>query len=343
MASAFSLLPDPRQGSVEADLTWAARWSAEPDPFGFGTGMHDGIQVAVAHDFAARLEITDPEEIALLRQTIVRAFAAWQTPEMRFDVDFERIPVEGIDRGGGDAGFEFDVFVADSTHPVFAEETYFGYTRLRHRHADDRLLTNGQRTAGRVILAADVFVNSDLLLPLSRVLPLQQKAAALQRLLMHEIGHGLGFGHPNTSNTFNLHYDTDHDPMNPMVLDALDPIAALLYTEERSTQAILSNDRSRIGPFLFFTELTFDDRGGRDALYPSLALCPGDCSGDGVTDVTELVTMISLALGEVAWDRCHRGDLDGDGGVQVDEIVRALQHTLEGGCEGPVPRRDSPP
>jgi hypothetical protein len=331
--AAFSLLPDPRQGSVAADLTWAARWSPEPDPFGLGTGFHDGIQVAVADDFAARLEITDPAEIALLRETIVRAFAAWQTPELWFDVDFDRVPVQGIDRGDGEAGWEFDLFAVDETHPVFADESYFGYTRLRHRSARNRLLTNGQRTEGRVIIAVDIFVNVDLLLPLSRVLPLPQQAAALQRLLMHEIGHGLGFGHPNTFNTFNLHYDTDENALNPMVLDPVDPVAALLYTETRNPQAILSNDRSRIGPHLFFTELTNDDRGGRDALYPSLALCPGDCSGNGETDVTELVTMIAIALGEGEWSTCHRGDLNGDGGVQVDEILRALGRALEGGCE----------
>lgn len=328
----FSLLPDPRLSSVAADLDWAARWSAEPDPFGFGTGFHDGLQVAVAPDFADRLEITEPEEVDLLHETIRRAFAAWQTPELRFDVDFSRTPVEGIDRGSDDAGWEIDVFAVDETHPVFADESYFGYTRLRHRFAEQRLLTNGRRTDGRVIVAVDIFVNVDLLLPIARILPLPQQAAALQRLLMHEIGHGLGFGHPNTFNTFNFHYDTDENPLNPMVLDAEDPASSLLYTEERNPRAIMSNDRSQIGPHLFFTELQYDDRGARDAIYPSRTVCPGDCSGNGETDVAELVTMIAIALGEGEWSTCHRGDLNGDGGIQVDEILRAVQHALGQGC-----------
>lgn len=332
-AAAFSLLPDPRTGSVAGDLDFAARWSPEPDPFGFDTGFHDGIQVAVAHDFAERLELTDPAEIELLRATVVRAFAAWQTPELRFDVDFARVPVEGINQGGGDAGWEFDLFAVDETHPVFADENYFGYTLLRHRAAEDRLLSNGRRADGRVIIAVDIFVNVDLLLPLARILPLPQQAAALQRLLMHEIGHGLGFGHPNTFNTFNNHYDTDEDPFNPMVIAALDPALGLMFTDDRNARAVMSNDRSQIGPHLFFTELQHDDRGGRDALYPSLQVCPGDCSGDGATDVAELVTLIAVALGERLWEFCHRGDLDGDGAVQVDEILRAVRRALEGGCE----------
>lgn len=330
-AQAFSLLPDPNTGTVAGDLNVAARWSPEPDPFGFGTGFHDGLQVAVAADFAERLEIVDAERIALLRTTIVRAFAAWETPQLRFDVDFERLPEEGIDPGD-DVGWEFDLFAVDATHPVFADESYFGYTRLRHRFAEQRPLSNGQRRDGRVILAVDIFVNVDLLLPLARILPLAQQSAALQRLLMHEIGHGLGLGHPNTFNTFNAHFDTDHDPLNPMALDPAAPFATLLFTDERNPRAILSNDRSQIGPHLFFTELQHDDRGGRDALYPSLVECPGDCTGNGIVDVAELVTLIGVALGERPWEYCHRGDRDGDGAVQVDEILRAVRSALDGSC-----------
>jgi hypothetical protein len=155
---------------------------------------------------------------------------------------------------------------------------------------------------------------------------------------MHEIGHGLGLGHPNTFDTFNANYDTDGDPLNTMIIDPLNPFAALMFSEPRNAMAIMSNDRSMVGAFLFFQELTNDDRGGRDALYFSLVECPGDCTGNARVDVTELITLVSVALGEQALDACHRADLDGDGFIRVDEILRGVSTALDG-CVGRALKR----
>lgn len=328
-ARAFSLLPDPRTGSVIGDLEIAARWSPEPDPFGYGSGFHDGLQVAVAADFAERLQITDPERIDLLRQVIRQALEAWETPDLRFDLDFERTPIEGINHNS-ETGWEFDFFAVPGSHPAFSDESYFGITRLSRRMATGRLLTNSERSDGPVITAVDIYINVDLILPFTALLPLQLQAQALQRLLMHEIGHGLGLGHPNTFNTFNANYDTDGDPLNTMVLDPIDPFAMLMLSEGRNRRAIMSNDRTGLGAGIFFTELQNDDRGGRDALYPSLHPCPGDCSGNARVDVTELITVVNVALGEAAIESCHRADLDRDGGIQVDEILQGVGSALDG-------------
>jgi hypothetical protein len=328
-ANAFSLLPDPKTGSVIGDLAVAARWSPEPDPFGYGSGFHDALQVAVAADFAERLEITEPERVALLRQVIRQAFEAWETADLRFDVDFERVPVEGVNHSRA-TGWEFDLFAVPGSHPAFAAESYFGITRLSRRMADARLLTNGARTDGSIITAVDIYINVDLILPFTMLLTVERQAQALQRLLMHEIGHGLGLGHPNTFNTFNANYDTDMDPLNVMVVDPLDPFAVLMFSEARNPRAIMSNDRNSLGAGIFFTDLQHDDRGGRDALYPSLSPCPGDCSGNARVDVTELITVVNVALGETAIEHCHRADLDRDGGIQVDEILQGVNSALDG-------------
>jgi hypothetical protein len=328
-AHGFSLLPDPKTGSVIGDLEIAARWSPEPDPFGYGSGFHDGLQVAVAADFAERLELTDLDEIALLRRVIRQAFEAWETADLRFDVSFERTPIEGVNHSR-QTGWEFDLFAVAGSHPVFSEESYFGITRTSRRMATGRQLTNGALTDGPIITAVDIFINIDLILPLASLLTLERQAQALQRLLMHEIGHGLGLGHPNTFNTFNANYDTDGDPLNVMVLDPFDPFAMLMFSGGRNARAIMSNDRNSLGAGIFFTELQNDDRGGRDALYPSVDPCPGDCSGNARVDVTELVTMVSVALGETAIEQCHRADLDRDGGIQVDEILQGVGSALDG-------------
>jgi hypothetical protein len=147
---------------------------------------------------------------------------------------------------------------------------------------------------------------------------------------MHEIGHGLGLGHPNRNTPSNANYDTDTDALNTMVIDPVDPFGALMFSEGRNARAIMSNDRSMVGSFLFFTELTLDDRGGRDALYPSLHPCPADCSGNARVDVSELVTVVNVALGETGLDTCDRADLDRDGAVGVHEVLSGVNSILSG-------------
>ena len=328
-AHAFSLLPDPKTGTVQGDLEVAARWSPEPDPFGFGSGFHDGLQIAVAQDFAERLEVTAPEDVALVRQAIRQAFEAWETPDLRMDVDFERVPVEGT-RHDRDSGFEFDLFAVPATHPAFDGEDYYGITFQNHRFAENRLLTNGDRVDGEVITAVDIYVNVDLVLLLGNLLPRERRAQALQRLLMHEIGHGLGLGHPNRNTPSNANYDTDGDALNTMVIDPVDPFGALIFSEGRNSRAIMSNDRTMVGSYLFFTELQLDDRGGRDALYPSIHPCAADCSGNARVDVAELVTVVNVALGETELDSCDRADLDRDGAVGVHEVLSGVNSILSG-------------
>lgn len=58
--------------------------------------------------------------------------------------------------------------------------------------------------------------------------------------------------------------------------------------------------------------------------------CIGDCDGDGAVTVDELVTMVNIALGNVAAESCRAGDRNGDGAITVDEIVTAVVAALEG-------------
>jgi hypothetical protein len=51
------------------------------------------------------------------------------------------------------------------------------------------------------------------------------------------------------------------------------------------------------------------------------APCVGDCNGDGSVAVDEILTMVSIALGNADTSACDAGDAGGDRGITVDEIA----------------------
>lgn len=63
------------------------------------------------------------------------------------------------------------------------------------------------------------------------------------------------------------------------------------------------------------------------------ARCAGDCNGDGVVSIDELIAAVAAALSESARDRCPAADTDGDGGVSMAELISAVARALEG-CPG---------
>jgi len=61
--------------------------------------------------------------------------------------------------------------------------------------------------------------------------------------------------------------------------------------------------------------------------------CGGDCNGDEMVDVDELVLLVGVALGEAHPAVCGAGDLDRNRDVTVDEIVAGL-NASNTGCAG---------
>lgn len=58
--------------------------------------------------------------------------------------------------------------------------------------------------------------------------------------------------------------------------------------------------------------------------------CAGDCNGDGDVSVSELVTMVNIALGNASVSACSAGDANGDGEIAVNEIVAGVNRALSG-------------
>ena len=59
--------------------------------------------------------------------------------------------------------------------------------------------------------------------------------------------------------------------------------------------------------------------------------CAGDCNGDGAVAINELVSGVSIALGNAAVDACRAMDGDSDSAVSISELIQAVNAAL-GGC-----------
>jgi hypothetical protein len=67
---------------------------------------------------------------------------------------------------------------------------------------------------------------------------------------------------------------------------------------------------------------------------PLRADCAGDCNGDRRVRVDELVRGVAIALGSTALDACRIFDADRNGSVGVNELIAAVNASLQG-CPPP--------
>ncbi len=58
--------------------------------------------------------------------------------------------------------------------------------------------------------------------------------------------------------------------------------------------------------------------------------CVGDCNGDGMVSISELVRGVNIALGQLDVSECTAFDRDSDGQVSISELVAAVNSALEG-------------
>lgn len=257
-AQAFSLFPD-FGGNPSSALSAAARWAN-------GFGLEDRIQVGVQPGLIEAFALVPPtaQELADYQAGIVSAFGAWENPALQFDISFDAATT--VDN---QTGFEIDIIGLAGSDPIFSGTQFAGLANPDYFFTQ-RTLTNGTVANGYVITGADIYLNVDLMKSFGQILMLSPQDAlnAFIRLMMHEVGHAIGLGHPDQA----INYDTDFDPLNAMLIDPSNPFAGFVQSANFDGQAIMV-PRPCGGNSVFcaattFTQLRNDDLAGRDVLYP---------------------------------------------------------------------------
>ena len=63
---------------------------------------------------------------------------------------------------------------------------------------------------------------------------------------------------------------------------------------------------------------------------PHTIACAGDCNGDGMVTVNELILGVNIALGSQPASVCTAMDTDGNGMVTINELIAAVTRALNG-------------
>lgn len=64
--------------------------------------------------------------------------------------------------------------------------------------------------------------------------------------------------------------------------------------------------------------------------YESGSACLGDCDGNGMVQINELVTGVGIALGSISLQQCPAFDRNANPGVDISELVTAVNAALNG-------------
>jgi hypothetical protein len=73
------------------------------------------------------------------------------------------------------------------------------------------------------------------------------------------------------------------------------------------------------------------------------AACPGDCNGDGMVSVAELILGVRISLGQSDLVACPAFDVTPDGELRIEELIAAVGAALSGCPATPTPTEPVPP
>jgi hypothetical protein len=77
----------------------------------------------------------------------------------------------------------------------------------------------------------------------------------------------------------------------------------------------------------------------RNTGTPPTPSCVGDCNGDGMVLINELVLGVNIALGSTPVSACPAFDANGNGMVLINELISGVNNALAGLPDGVVGER----
>lgn len=264
----------PRRAASSAleHLTTAPRWS--PTAGAMLTtgerGLGGGLEY-VLDDSLCRMSFIDGTGCEARKAALRDALDQWASghPAIHFvDVTGRIEPGFPLAAAPGSTqGAEIDFFGATPEEfPLFRNSALTGYTLFYERPQASLILTNGDQLRGPigVIESADVRLNGALCYYLDAAAAVDS-CVHFPSLVLHEVSHALGIGHPEEKVHFNL--DSDRMPGNEIPIDCRAPANGLIVAPDYDGAAV-AHGQDVQGPGRWRRGLTWDDVAARDALYP---------------------------------------------------------------------------
>jgi hypothetical protein len=272
-ANAF-VVEGPREPASSASdhLDHAPRWGLssgsmlETGERGLGGGLEYAID-----DSICEMRFIDGSSCAQIEQALRDALDHWGSghPSLSFTDITGRVepnfPLAALASSG--QGAEIDFFGSmPRDFPIFNNASTTGYTLFYERPQASMVLTNGNMSAGPIgrIESADVRFNAGLCYYLD-VGQAVDACVHFPSLVLHEISHALGIGHPEDNVRYNL--DTDQLPGNEIPINCNDPSEGLIVSFDYDGAA-LAHGQDVQGSGRWKRGMTWDDVAARDALYP---------------------------------------------------------------------------
>ncbi|MEO9969540.1 MAG: DUF4189 domain-containing protein [Hyphomonadaceae bacterium] len=273
IASAF-VVEGPRTPAASASehLDLAPRWGLslgsmlETGERGLGGGLEYAIDESVCE-----MRFIDGSTCAQIEQSLRESLDHWASghPTLNFtDITGKvepNFPLAALASRG--QGAEIDFFGATPRDfPIFANPSTTGYTLFYERPQASMVLTNGVMSEGPIgrIESADVRLNAALCYYIDTNQAVDT-CVHFPSLVLHEISHALGIGHPEDNVRYNL--DTDRIPGNEIPIDCRAPSKGLIVSFDYDGAA-LAHGQDVQGAGRWRRGMTWDDVAARDALYP---------------------------------------------------------------------------
>ena len=262
------------------DLLDAARWSDRPGSYVEDgvRGLGGGLEYAISADFCTSLipRFIDSPSCEDLRLSIQQTFDIWtrDQPKLRFEDVSGRVETELPPPGISDPwrGFGAEIDLLALSPDQYSNVKGFGaWTQFWYLYADP-MGTNGRILPGNSLTSADIVINTQACFYLDPAMAVDG-CNDFGFLLLHETGHVFGLDHSNGVD--NGYFDSDYDPLNPILIDCESPEKGLVLSPFINPESVMNLDRWEQGQARM--ELSTDELGALRFLYPVCSIA-GDLS-----------------------------------------------------------------